>query len=184
MADFFKGQILIASPNMDDERFKHSIILICDHDEDHAIGIVLNKKIPDLSLHKLMNLIGLKSNDLTPEFPILNGGPCDTQRGFVIHSDDFIDADTIEIAAGVNLSNSIDILKRLTTGARPKNIIVALGHSGWGPGQLEEELLQNIWFITAPSHNLIFSENENKWKTALELIGLNPSLYNGTIGHA
>ena len=186
MPRYLTGRLLIASPSMDDPRFEHSIILICSHDEEQALGIILNRKVPYMTLPLLLEDLGFENAIYVNSNPVLDGGPCQPERGFVIHSKDWRQAETIDINDKISMSVSKEILNSITDGTCPKKYIVALGYAGWGPGQLEEELAGNSWLITEPYEDIVFSTHnlETKWRKVLELIGLDPSRISAQIGHA
>lgn len=186
MSDYFTGRVLIASPSMEDPRFKHAIILVCDHDEEHALGIVVNKLVPNLTLPTLFEQIGIESPELAPSYPILEGGPCQPERGFVLHSDEWFEGSTINIASGIALTVSKEILSSIVNGKNPRKLVVALGYAGWGPGQLESEIVQNAWFIADANADIIFStENMNsKWENSLKSLGIDPSKLSHFSGNA
>jgi putative transcriptional regulator len=186
---FLTGKLLVAAPGMGDKRFQRAVILLCDHDEEHAMGIVLNKSMPKLTLPKLLGQIGVENAIRAPKLPVLDGGPCQRDRGFVLHSTDWDSPDaTVPITAGISMTATRDVLDALvSTGtARPAQALLALGYSGWGPGQLEEEIRQNAWLVADadPLSVLSAADMGTKWTRALESLGLAPWAIGSGVGRA
>jgi putative transcriptional regulator len=189
---YLTGKLLIASPAMEDRRFQRAVILLCDHDEEHAMGIVLNKSMPKLTLPKLLDQIGVENAIRAPKLPVLDGGPCQRDRGFVLHSTDWDSPDaTLEITSGISMTATRDVLDALCTGPdRPAHALLALGYSGWGPGQLEQELRQNAWLVADADPAAVLSADDmaTKWDRALLSLGITPwalaGTWNGSIGRA
>ncbi|KAF0117173.1 MAG: hypothetical protein FD163_1730 [Hyphomonadaceae bacterium] len=186
MSDFFTGRILIAAPNMEDPRFKHAIILVCDHDEEHALGIVINRIIPNLTLPHFFEQIGIENAQFAPKQPILEGGPCQQERGFVVHSDEWNESSTISIGFGLALTVTKEIFSAVVDGKTPCKMIVALGYAGWGPGQLESEIVQNAWIVGDASSELIFNTTDisAKWQQSLQAMGIDPRRLSPFAGNA
>ncbi len=140
------GRFLVAAPSMLDERFQKSVVFICKHDDDGALGIIVNNKVEDLPLGQVYKQLGIEVSDAAAERPVLFGGPVDTQRGLVLHSADYKrDGETLLIDGGMALTASVEILKDMAGGSGPKQAWLALGHSGWAPGQLDREMQDNAW---------------------------------------
>ncbi|MAI90836.1 YqgE/AlgH family protein [Ponticaulis sp.] len=181
------GKLLIAMPGIDDERFEKSVILLCAHNEEHAMGIVLNKAVLDITLPELFDqleipIVGSPGND-----PILKGGPVGQDRGFVIHSEDFESAGaTIPISNGLRLTATKEVLSAMASNAPPVKCRLALGYSGWGPKQLEAELKQNVWLVVDADDEIIFDTDfEGKWERAMQKLGISPArLQRGPVGRA
>jgi putative transcriptional regulator len=186
--DFLTGKLLVATPSMGDKRFARAVILLCDHDEEHAMGIVLNKTMPRLTLPRLLDQIGIENAIKAPRLPVLDGGPCQRDRGFVLHSDDWDSPDaTLTVGTGISMTATRDILDALvSSGARPSRAMLALGYSGWGPGQLEQEIRQNAWLVADadPASVLSTDAMNTKWQRAMESIGIDPWSLTAQVGHA
>src|SRR3954468_11806675 len=190
---YLDGQMLIAMPAMRDERFARSLIYVCAHSSEGAMGIVVNQpaaniKFPDL----LVQLDVIPASDLI-QLPrragtvkVLKGGPVETGRGFVLHSADFfIENSTLPIDEGICLTATLDILKAIARGNGPKSAILALGYAGWSPGQLENEVQQNGWLHCSADSELIFGEDiDAKYDRAMEKIGIRPGMLSSEVGHA
>jgi putative transcriptional regulator len=185
--------MLIAMPTMSDERFARSLIYVCAHSSDGAMGIVVNHPVaninfPDL-LVKLEVIPAADRIQLPPQagaVKVLKGGPVETERGFVLHSSDFfMDNSTLPIDDGVFLTWTLDILKAIARGDGPQSAILALGYAGWGAGQLESEIQQNGWLHCAADPELIFgSDVEQKYEKALRKIGIDLGMLSNEAGHA
>jgi putative transcriptional regulator len=190
---FLDGQMLIASPGMQDERFSKSLIYLCAHSSEGAMGIVINQPAPHISFPELLVKLDVipaadkiqlssKAGDVT----VLKGGPVETERGFVLHSADFfIENSTLPIDEGVCLTATLDILKAIARGAGPESAILALGYAGWSPGQLENEIQNNGWLHCNADPELIFGADINaKYQRAMQKIGIRPGMLSSDVGHA
>jgi len=190
---FLDGQMLIASPAMQDERFARSLIYMCAHSSEGAMGIVVNRpaaniRFPDL-LVKLNVVPAADLIQLPPragDVTVLKGGPVETERGFVLHSADFfIENSTLPIDEGICLTATLDILKAIARGAGPASALFALGYAGWAPGQLESELHNNGWLHCSADSDLIFGTDvDAKYNRAMQKIGIRPGMLSSDIGHA
>jgi len=190
---FLDGQMLIATPGMQDERFSRSLIYMCAHSSEGAMGIIVNQptahiSFPDL-LVKLDVIHKAEKIQLPPgagDVTVLKGGPVETERGFVLHSADFfIENSTLPIDEGVCLTATLDILKAIARGAGPASAILALGYAGWSPGQLESELQHNGWLHCSADPELIFGTDVGaKYDRAMQKIGIRPGMLSSDVGHA
>jgi putative transcriptional regulator len=181
---YFEGQVLVAMPGITDPRFDRTVIFLCSHSAEGAMGLVINRQFQGLDFHALLEQLDLDT-DSAVNRPVYAGGPVETGRGFVLHSDDFRQESTLVMAGDVALTATIDILKALADGAGPKNSLIALGYAGWAPGQLDRELTRNGWLTANASHDLLFATpDEDKWPKALASIGIDPSMLSGDAGHA
>src|SRR5882757_1299966 len=190
---YLDGQMLIAMPSMGDERFARSLIYICAHSTEGAMGIIVNQPAAHISLPDLLvQLEVIPPADLI-QLPmqaggvkVLKGGPVDTQRGFVLHSSDFfIENATLPIDEGICLTATLDILKAIARGEGPQSAILALGYAGWAPGQLETEIQHNGWLHRAADLELIFGgDNEAKYGKALRKLGVDLGMLSSEAGHA
>jgi putative transcriptional regulator len=190
---FLDGQMLIAMPSMRDERFVRSVIYICAHSSDGAMGIVVNQLAGDIDFPKLLVKLDVIPEDQRIQLPndarsmqVLKGGPVETQRGFVLHSADyFMENSTLPIDDGICLTATLDILKAIAHGAGPANAILALGYAGWAPGQLESEIQDNGWLHCSADRELIFGEDASgKYFKALQKLGIQPGMLSSEAGHA
>lgn len=169
------GKLLIASPAIEDSRFSRAVILVCTHNEEHAMGIVLNKASDEGPLSELLDQLGV-DGDQAPDAHILVGGPVSRERGFVLHSEDYdSDGATLNVCDGVCLTATRDVLHAITSDAPPERFVLALGYSGWGAGQLEMELAENVWLVGEPDIALVYDPSfDTKWSRALARIGVSP----------
>jgi putative transcriptional regulator len=190
---YLDGQMLIAMPAMSDERFARSLIYVCAHSTEGAMGIVVNQpaqniKFPDLLVQ--LEVIPASERIQLPvqaeDVKVLKGGPVETGRGFVLHSADFfIENSTLPIDEGICLTATLDILKAIARGTGPASAILALGYAGWAPGQLEQEIQQNGWLHCAADRELIFgADTGGKYEKALRKLGIDPGMLSSEAGHA
>ncbi len=180
------GKLLIASPAIEDPRFSRAVILVCTHNEEHAMGIVLNKASDEDNLPELLDQLGVDGEGAPEDAHILIGGPVSRERGFVLHSDDYdSEGATLPVCEGVCLTATRDILHAMTSDTPPERFVLALGYSGWGAGQLEMELTENVWLIGEPDTALVFDPSlDTKWSRALTRIGVSPDKLQVTGGRA
>jgi putative transcriptional regulator len=190
---YLDGQLLIAMPVMSDPRFARSVIYLCAHSEDGAMGLVINQRASHISFPDLLERLGIvpgetngRLSDDVRSMSIYVGGPVETSRGFVLHSSDYFANDsTLPIEDGVCLTATIDILKAIATGEGPHRAILALGYAGWSPGQLESEIQANGWLNCPADMDLIFDPDvDAKYVRALAKIGIDPSHLVNDAGHA
>ena len=190
---YLDGRLLIAMPIMDDERFSRSVIYLCAHSSEGAMGIVVNRAAGSIDFPGLLVQLNIIDKDHQIALPdsaeslkVLKGGPVETGRGFVLHSSDFFIKDaTLPIDDGICLTATLDILKAIASGIGPKQAILALGYAGWAPGQLENEIQHNGWLHCDADPDLIFGRNvEDKYKLALDKIGIDLAMLSNEAGHA
>jgi putative transcriptional regulator len=184
-ADYLTGQLLIAMPAMGDPRFSKSVIYICLHNEEGAMGLIINKLMNSLTFADLLSQLDIGSLGVAPKLPIHSGGPVETSRGFVLHSTDYSSDGAIDVANDMALSATIDILKDIAEDKGPEQFLLALGYAGWGAGQLDGEIQQNAWLHVPADADLTFGPDiYNKWERAIAKIGVDLSLLSGDAGHA
>jgi len=183
---FLEGKLLIAMPGMSDPRFEKSVIFMCAHSAEGAMGIIVNKPVTGLSFRDLMHKLDLQVTDRAPNFPVLYGGPVETGRGFVLHSGDYDSSDaTLPVSEDVSLTATIDILRAMGEGRGPESAIFALGYAGWRPGQIEDEIRSNGWIHCDSDSRLLFGRDiDAKWATALGKLGIDVSGLSAHAGHA
>ncbi len=170
------GQLLVSMPSLEDERFFKTVIYMCAHSKEGAMGIIINKKI-DYDLYPdLLKQLGIDKPLENKKLFLRYGGPVESGRGFVLHSDEFIRKETLTIDKGIALTSTAEFFEDLSKGSGPKNSILALGYAGWEPGQLEDEIQSNSWMtISANSSFLFDDEVSNKWSQAYNLLGVDPN---------
>ena len=179
------GQMLIAMPQMQDRRFERSVILLCAHNEDGAMGLVINKLIDSLTLPELLTQLGIDGDGLRGNAHVHFGGPVESGRGFVLHSADYNEQGTITVGGDLALTATLDILRAIGRGNGPRRSLLALGYAGWGPGQLDAEIQANGWLHVAADEAIVFGEDfKEKWQRALAKLGIDPIALSGDAGHA
>jgi putative transcriptional regulator len=190
---YLDGQMLIAMPAMGDERFSRSLIYVCAHSSEGAMGIIVNHPAPNINFSDLLVKLNVIPAADVIQLPgradgvkVLRGGPVETERGFVLHSADFfIENSTLPIDEGICLTATIDILKAIARGDGPASAILALGYAGWAPGQLESEIQGNGWLHCAPDSELIFGTDiGGKYGKALKKLGVDVGMLSSEAGHA
>jgi putative transcriptional regulator len=190
---FLSGQLLIAMPLMTDRRFYRSVIYMCAHSEEGAMGLIINQRAPNLSFPDLLERLGITPDPdeegIADELMSRNvhmGGPVETGRGFVLHTADyFSESSTLAIENGVCLTATLDILKAIAAGEGPDRALLALGYAGWSPGQLESEIQANGWLNCPADIDLVFDPDlDAKYPRALAKIGIDPSHLVSDAGHA
>ncbi|MEO1042402.1 MAG: YqgE/AlgH family protein [Pseudomonadota bacterium] len=169
----FGGKMLIAMPHLDDSPFEHSVVLMCSHDEEHAFGVIINKPIEDLSVDQVMSEADLEGSAYAAESPVFFGGPVEMQRGAVLHSLDYRSKDTFVIADGIGLTASEEALEIICDPIRaPQSSMLVMGHAGWGPNQLDDEVKRNAWLSIPSAPALVFGKPDQCWSGALGILGI------------
>ena len=182
---YVTGQLLIAMPGMRDERFAKSVIYMCAHTEEGAMGLVLNQRLDSLTFAELISQLELDEKHLSKDVPVHFGGPVESGRGFVLHTSDYQQDATLEVVNGVALTATVDILKAIAQGKGPQKSLLALGYAGWGPGQLDMEIRANGWLQVPSDSEIIFDiEPDTKWERAIERLGIDPLMLSDDVGHA
>jgi putative transcriptional regulator len=183
------NQFLIAMPGMGSDTFAGSVVYLCEHSENGALGLVVNKPL-DITLRNLFEKVELTLDrpDLA-QMPVYFGGPVQTERGFVLHErigeESGIYNSTLSIPGGLEMTTSRDVLEALAHGAGPKRVLVTLGYSGWGAGQLEDEIARNSWLTVDADAAVIFDTPvEQRYGRALGLLGIDPRMLSQEAGHA
>ena len=181
----FVGQVLLAMPAMSDPRFERAVIYMCAHNEDGAMGIVINKPLDSIDFRELLGELDIPTNAESGNVPVHFGGPVENQRGFVLHSREYSQPETLLVDDSVGLTATVRVLRDLASGDGPARSILALGYAGWGPGQLESEIQQNAW-LTVPARDEFLFEiaNDEKWERAFNSIGVDLSVLSGSSGRA
>jgi putative transcriptional regulator len=190
---YLDGQMLIAMPLMQDERFARALIFVCAHSADGAMGIIVNQQAGSIDFPELLAQLNIIDSEKSITLPnkaesmkVLRGGPVEPGRGFVLHSSDFfIENSTLPIDDDISLTATLDILKAIANGAGPERAILALGYAGWAPGQLENEIQHNGWLHCAADPDLVFGGDiDGKYERALRKIGIEPAMLSNEAGHA
>ncbi len=182
-----EGKLLLAMPEMGDPRFDRAVVYVCTHNNEGAMGIVINHPVQDLDFPDLMKQLNITAADgkKPPEIQIHAGGPVETGRGFVLHSADYVQDTSIIISQTVALTATVDILRAMARGEGPTNQLLALGYAGWSAGQLESEVEQNAWLCADADDEIIFkTQLSDKWPLAMRMLGVDITMLSGSAGHA
>jgi len=188
---FLNGHFLLAMPGMADERFARSVVYVCAHSEEGAMGFIINRR-QDMNFADLLVQLGLVGEEDMIRLPesarhlvVRNGGPVDRGRGFVLHSHDYMVESTMPVSEDVCLTATVDILRAISTGAGPSHALMTLGYSGWGAGQLEEEIAENGWLAFPASQALLFDDDiSSKYERVLAEMGIDPVHLSTAAGRA
>jgi putative transcriptional regulator len=184
---YLTGQLLLAMPAMRDPRFARAVIYMCAHGEDGAIGLVINRLIGALPCADLLEQLGIAFDpDSSIVLPNVHfGGPVETERGFVLHGTDYMRDDSMPINDTMALTATVDIVRDIAEGEGPRDIVLALGYAGWGPGQLDGEIQENAWLSVSADRALVFDTDiETKWDRAMAKIGVDAALLSTQAGRA
>jgi len=190
--DKLQGQFLIAMPNMSDPRFERSVVYLCAHTREGAMGFIINKILDKPAVPDFLQQLNIIDDDerrrLSPVLrkkPLHNGGPVEPGRGFVLHSPDYSAETTMPIDSEISLTATLEILRAIVLGRGPRRAMIALGYSGWASGQIEEEIVGNGWITAQADPALLFDgDQETKYERALRSMGIDPHLLSGEAGHA
>ncbi|MDT0681313.1 YqgE/AlgH family protein [Roseicyclus sp. F158] len=180
------AKLLIAMPGMDDSRFDKTVIFVCAHSDEGAMGLVVNQPADELEFVDLLEQLDLSPTPPERDIRIHVGGPVEHGRGFVLHSGDYVESEsTMPVGEGYGMTATLDILEDIARGNGPGRALLALGYAGWGPGQLEHEIASNGWLTCDATPDLVFAEDsEAKWKMAVETMGVDPRMLSSMAGHA
>ena len=190
---YLDGQLLIAMPSMSDRRFERSVIYLCAHSEQGAMGLIINKTTPMMRFGDLIGQLDMIPDDNIseppPELmekPVLFGGPVEQGRGFVLHTSDYFAPDSsLPVTNAISLTATIEILRAMAKGKGPQRAVLALGYAGWAPGQLESEIQHNGWLTCAADENLLFElDYDERYAAALRKLKIDPGMLSGEAGHA
>ncbi len=181
-----EGKLLIAMPGMGDPRFDKSVVFMCAHSADGALGLIVNKPTPELKFAALLEQLGLDVTDPKRDIQVHFGGPVDNGRGFVLHSGDYASDDaTLQVSERFGMTATLDVLEAIARGDGPSDALLALGYAGWGPGQLESEILQNGWLTCEASSEIVFGQDADiKWSAALASLGVDALMLSSEAGRA
>lgn len=182
---YLAGQLLVAMPGMQDPRFAKTVIYMCAHNGEGAMGLVLNRVFDGLGFRDLLEQLDIEATGHIEAANIYFGGPVETGRGFVLHSPDYVRDGTLVVTDGIALTATVDILRSIAVGKGPRRHLLALGYAGWGPGQLDSEIRANGWLNVPADNDLVFDRDlENKWDRAMAKIGIDPRMLSDEAGHA
>ncbi|MEQ8603040.1 MAG: YqgE/AlgH family protein [Marivibrio sp.] len=182
---YLTGQLLVAMPGMADPRFQRSVIYMCLHNAEGAMGLVINRLVESMTFDELLEQLDLGASRAQDEIRVHFGGPVESGRGFVLHSTDYAQDATVDMENGIGLTATIDILRDIARGDGPQARLLALGYAGWGPGQLDEEIQENAWLHVPADPSLVFNERlDEKWDQAIARLGFDPALLSSEAGRA
>lgn len=184
---YLAGQLLLAMPTMRDPRFARTVIYMCAHSAEGAIGLVINRLVDSLSFAELAASLDIEADPAgAGDMPKVHfGGPVETERGFVLHSRDYMRRGSMPIDERVALTATLDILRDIADGRGPRDRILALGYAGWGPGQLDGEIRENAWLSAPSDGGLLFDADlDGKWSRAMARIGVDAALLSSDAGRA
>ena len=185
MTNFLAGQMLIAMPQMDDARFRNTVLLICQHDQSSAMGLVINRPMDNLHLNQMAEQIGVGTPRFFGDTPIYNGGPVEQSRGMVLHSSEHVLPGSITINERIAMTSNIKIISEISNGCGPAEFIITLGHASWSAGQLERELRGNIWLTMPFEKDIIFGEEmESTWNSCFNRLGASAASVSPYCGNA
>lgn len=179
------GQLLIAMPSIGDPRFHRAVIFICAHDPNGAMGLVLTETQAGMTLENMLEQLEIPSDDASHLIPVMQGGPVETGRGFVLHGPDYHRKETVVVNDHFSVTATVDILHAIAKEEGPKPFSFFLGYAGWQAGQLEQELAGNTWLTAPATPELVFgTSTEEKWDVAMRDLGVNPAFLTSALGHA
>lgn len=182
---YFVGQLLVAMPHAEDQRFGRTVIYLCAHSAEGAMGLVLNRVMHELTFDELLSQLHIPKGPLCPHVVVHAGGPVESSRGFVLHTSDYLHANSTLVADDIALTTTVDILRVIADGEGPKHLLLALGYAGWGAGQLENELRDNAWLVVPPDLTTIFEGDlDTKWEQAIHKLVGDVGTLSAVAGHA
>ncbi|MFZ5608293.1 MAG: YqgE/AlgH family protein [Pseudomonadota bacterium] len=182
---YLTGQFLLAMPSISDPRFDRTLIYVCTHTAEGAMGLIVNRRFEQLTFRTLLEQLDIEVSAVKRDIPIHSGGPVETGRGFVLHSADYVQDSTMVVSETVALTATVDILKEIAGGRGPHHALLALGYAGWTAGQLDAELQRNGWLTAEADDEILFNTDlEQKYPRTLAMLGIDISMLSGDAGHA
>ncbi len=182
---YLTGKLLVAMPFMADNRFDHAVIYVCGHDEYGAIGLVINKPLNSLGFNDLLMQLDINVYQGSRTVQMQAGGPVEVSRGFVLHSTDYHSDSTVRVGENFCITATLDILRILAQGQGPRKFLLALGYTGWGSNQLEQEIHDNLWMVVEPSEEIVFNAAlDFRWRASMASLGVDPLTLSLDSGHA
>lgn len=182
---YLAGQCLVAMPAMSDPRFSRTVVYLCAHSSEGAMGLVINRTLDQITFPDLLDQLDIPTTPACDRIEVHFGGPVESGRGFVLHSPDYVLDATMAVTDGLSLTATVDVLRAIAAGGGPDQRLLALGYAGWGAGQLDEELRDNVWLTVPAEPDLIFdADHDSKWERAMALIGAEAHNLSGIAGHA
>ncbi|MBF0325840.1 MAG: YqgE/AlgH family protein [Alphaproteobacteria bacterium] len=182
---YLAGQLLIAMPQMQDPRFARSVVYLCAHSAEGAMGLVVNRLLDGITFPELLEQLGIEATGRCDQIRVHLGGPVEGGRGFVLHSTDYMHESSMIVEGGVALSATVDVLRAIALGGGPRNSLLALGYAGWGAGQLDAEIRENVWLNAPADDRLLFGKDlDAKWESAIHKLGIDFAALSVDAGHA
>lgn len=182
---YLTDSLLVAMPSLQDGCFDRTVIYVCAHNDNGAMGVIINRPLPAVQFGDVLTQLKIPHGLQIPELSVQFGGPVEVTRGFILHSDDKTYEDTLTHQAGISLSASLKVLEHLVDGTGPEKAILVLGCAGWSPGQLEAEIASGSWFVVPASRKLVFdTSNDSKWIQTAAVLGIDMGRVSSEIGHA
>lgn len=179
------GHLLIATPSVEDFCFNRSVIYVCSHSEDEAMGVIVNYPVKELDMEQIYEQLQITRKTESRDLPIHFGGPVEANRGFIIHSSDYSNDEALIDKNGITVSASLGLLKAIAEGNGPLSGMLVLGYAGWTAGQLEKEIEEGSWMVIPASKELVFGDNnEDKWQAAIATLGIDMGHFSRDVGHA
>jgi len=184
-AQYLTGQLLIAMPQMSDPRFQRSVIYMCAHTDESAMGLVVNRLFGSITFNELLDQLGIENEGGAAGEQVHYGGPMESGRGFVLHSTDYVREGTLVIDDAFALTATVDILRAISEGTGPRHWLLCLGYASWGAGQLDGEIQRNDWLHCPADEALVFDKDlDTKWERSIAKIGVSLHLLSAEAGHA
>ncbi len=182
---YLEGQLLIAMPQMSDPRFERTVIYLCVHSAEGAMGLVVNRALDQITFPELLNQLGIEAPTIEDQIVVQFGGPVEPGRGFVLHTADYVQESTLVVNDDIALTSTVNVLRAMAAGSGPRYSLLALGYAGWAQGQLEAEIQANGWLHASPDNQLVFGADLiDKWTKAMAKAGVDVSLLSTEAGHA
>lgn len=183
------GKLFLAMPGMGDPRFHKAVILVCAHDRNGAMGLVINHMLPGIDLENLLKQLNIPlpegGSSPVSGVAVMSGGPVENVRGFIVHTPEFHQQDTVRINDQISVTGTVDALRAVASGEGPQQMIFVLGYAGWGPGQLDQELQDNAWLVFDAAPEIIFeTEPDQKWDEVIRRMGIDPGMLSNVSGRA
>lgn len=184
MSDYLSGKLLIALPILDGSCFERSLLYVFAHNSKGAMGIMVNKFIENFDISKIAQQFAIDLTKVKHNFRFCFGGPVSPEKGFILHSADYREPESMDFGNNLLLTSSNTIIQTLCYEGKPKNSVFAIGYTGWGERQLEREIELDAWLIVEPSYDLIFTSSPQNWQNAIAKLGFKFENYSSEIGHA
>jgi putative transcriptional regulator len=182
---YLAGQLLVAMPQMQDPRFARTVVYLCAHSAEGAMGLVVNRLLDGITFPELLDQLGIEATPVCDRIRVHLGGPVESGRGFVLHSADYLHETSMLVEDGVALSATVDVLKAIAGGGGPRDSLLALGYAGWSAGQLDAEIRENAWLSVPADPSLLFGRDlDHKWEQALHKLGIDFAALSADAGHA